>query len=176
MADILDFRQARRSRTRRRRHRRQRQGGRLGALWFWLPVGLIAAWVFLGGFDAASLTRQVYFPGHVGLCSGAGWGDCVIDGDTIRFDGDKIRLEDIDAPETHSPRCREEAELGRRATLRLVELMNEGPVELLAYGGRDTDRYGRKLRTVSRDGWSLGDQLVAEGLARPWEGARRSWC
>jgi micrococcal nuclease len=43
-------------------------------------------------------------------------------------------------------------------------------------GLRDEDRYGRKLRTIERDGRSLGDVLVAEGLARPWDGARRSWC
>ena len=34
--------------------------------------------------------------------------------------------------------------------------------------GRDEDRYGRKLRVVVRNGRSLGDQLVSEGLARTW--------
>jgi endonuclease YncB( thermonuclease family) len=38
----------------------------------------------------------------------------VIDGDTIRYGGAKIRLEDIDTPETHEPRCASEAALGRR--------------------------------------------------------------
>ena len=42
--------------------------------------------------------------------------------------------------------------------------------------GRATDRYGRQLRVVTRGGRSLGDVLVAEGLARPWEGSRRPWC
>jgi endonuclease YncB( thermonuclease family) len=41
---------------------------------------------------------------------------------------------------------------------------------------RDADRYGRKLRVVTRNGRSLGDILVAEGLARRWDGRRRSWC
>jgi endonuclease YncB( thermonuclease family) len=36
--------------------------------------------------------------------------------------------------------------------------------------------YGRKLRILVRNGRSLGDTLVAEGLARRWDGARRSWC
>jgi micrococcal nuclease len=53
--------------------------------------------------------------------------------------------------------------------------MNAGPFRLVA-GGRDEDRYGRKLRTIARGGRSLGDMLVAEGLARRWDGGRRSWC
>jgi endonuclease YncB( thermonuclease family) len=100
----------------------------------------------------------------------------VIDGDTIRYGGVRIRLEDIDAPETHEPRCAVEAALGRQATLRLLELVNVGPFELVRTGTRDEDRYGRKLRVLARDGRSLADTLVAEGLARPWDGARRSWC
>ena len=36
--------------------------------------------------------------------------------------------------------------------------------------GRNEDRYGRKLRVVVRNGRSLGDWLVSEGLARTWGG------
>ena len=100
----------------------------------------------------------------------------MVDGDTIRYGGTKIRLEDIDTPETHEPRCASEAALGRRATRRLLELVNAGPFQLVRTGGRDEDRYGRKLRTITRGGRSVGDVLIAEGLARPWDGARRSWC
>ena len=91
------------------------------------------------------------------------------------MDGEKIRVADIDTPETHPPRCEREAELGRRATLRLQELLNAGPVALES-SGRDIDRYGRKLRIVTRGGQSLGTVLVAEGLARRWDGARHPWC
>jgi endonuclease YncB( thermonuclease family) len=35
-------------------------------------------------------------------------------------------------------------------------------------GLRDEDKYGRKLRTVTRAGHSLGDTLIDEGLARHW--------
>jgi hypothetical protein len=109
------------------------------------------------------------------LCAGWSLENCVIDGDTIRYRGVKIRLADIDTPEVFSPKCPYEANLGRQATERLLELINAGPIELVA-SGRDTDRYGRKLRVVTRHGRSLGDTLVAEGLARRWDGARRSWC
>jgi micrococcal nuclease len=114
--------------------------------------------------------------GSFALCAGAPRQDCVIDGDTIRYRGIKIRLEDIDAPETFSPQCASEAARGRRATERLLELMNAGAFALVRAGGPDEDIYGRKLRTIERAGRSLGDVLVAEGLARPWDGARHSWC
>lgn len=109
------------------------------------------------------------------ICHTGGGTNCVVDGDTAWISGEKIRIADIDAPETHPPRCQSEADLGNRATARLTELMNAGPFELQTLD-RDTDRYGRKLRVLSRDGRSLGDQLVAEGLARTWEGQRRPWC
>ncbi|UYY57933.1 thermonuclease family protein [Sphingomonas sp. S2-65] len=110
-----------------------------------------------------------------GLCHTGGGTNCVVDGDTVWISGEKVRVADIDAPETHPPRCASEARLGKAATRRLQALLNKGPVTL-AIEDRDTDRYGRKLRVVMRGGQSLGEQLVEEGLARPWEGRRRPWC
>lgn len=101
---------------------------------------------------------------------------CVVDGDTFWLDGTKIRIADIDTPEIGQPQCDYEYELGMRATRRLVELLNAGPFELLTIGNRDEDQYGRKLRVVTRNGRSLGDQLVREGLARTWTGRREPWC
>lgn len=110
-----------------------------------------------------------------GFCHTGGGTNCVVDGDTFWFQGERVRVMDIDAPETHEPRCPEEAALGARATQRLQALMNDGPFSLET-GDRDTDRYGRLLRVVTRDGTSIGEMLVAEGLAREWDGARRPWC
>jgi endonuclease YncB( thermonuclease family) len=109
------------------------------------------------------------------LCFTGGGTDCVVDGDTLWVDGVKIRVADIDAPETHPPRCGYEAQLGDRATRRLLELVNAGGFELTTID-RNTDRYGRELRRLIRNGQSLGEQLVLEGLARRWDGARHPWC
>jgi len=114
-------------------------------------------------------------PRTFGSCYNGGGIDCVVDGDTFWMAGEKIRIADIDAPETHPARCDEEARLGAAATARLQNLLNAGPIEL-AMGARDTDRYGRKLRIVMRDGQSLGETMVRDGLARRWEGRRRPWC
>lgn len=110
-----------------------------------------------------------------GFCHSGGGTNCVVDGDTFWIHGERIRIADIDAPETHPPRCAEEARLGSAATGRLQALLNQGPVTL-EIADRDTDRYGRKLRIVVRDGRSLGAQLVDEGLARRWTGRRQPWC
>lgn len=109
-----------------------------------------------------------------GFCHSGGV-NCVVDGDTFWFGGDKYRIADIDAPETHGPRCAAEGVLGARATTRLQDLLNAGPFTLES-GDRDADRYGRALRVVSRDGASIGGILVTEGLARTWDGARHPWC
>jgi endonuclease YncB( thermonuclease family) len=98
-----------------------------------------------------------------------------MDGDTFYLGRQSVRIADIDTPETHPPRCSHEADLGARATRRLHQLLNAGPF-VLESRGRDEDQYGRKLRTVTRDGRSLGVVLVSEGLARRWTGTRRSWC
>lgn len=98
----------------------------------------------------------------------------VIDGDTFDYGGERIRIADIDTPEVRG-RCPEERAQAALATQRLRTLLAAGPFELVR-NGRDRDRYGRKLRVVVRDGRSIGDTLVAEGLARTWTGRREPWC
>ena len=100
---------------------------------------------------------------------------CVVDGDTFWYRGEKIRIADINTPEVSEPGCAAEARLGEQATLRLVELLNDGPFALDSID-RNRDRYGRLLRTVSRKGGSLGEVLVREGLAERWQGRRGDWC
>lgn len=109
-------------------------------------------------------------------CVGSVRVNCVVDGDTIWSGGVKIRIADIDAPEVSTPRCAAEKALGNRATARLLELVNAGPFQMQAWQGRDEDKYGRKLRVLVRDGRSIGDMLVSEGLARTWSGKRQPWC
>ncbi|MBW9062401.1 thermonuclease family protein [Rhizobium herbae] len=109
------------------------------------------------------------------LCDDGKRVNCIVDGDTLWLDGTKIRIADIDAPELSKPHCQRELALAERATVRLQSLLNDGRFEL-APADRDEDAYGRKLRLVMRGSQSIGDILVSEGLARRWDGARRSWC
>ena len=109
------------------------------------------------------------------LCAEGPRTTCVVDGDTFWLQGEKVRIADINAPETHSADCPAEQALGERATRRLIGMLNAGPFTLDTEG-RATDRYGRSLRIIHRSGRSLGAQLVAEGLAEPWRGRRSDWC
>jgi micrococcal nuclease len=133
-------------------------GGLIGINW---PFGLSPAEARnTGEFEVCGAVRQT----------------CVVDGDTIWREAVKIRIADIDTPEISSPRCDAEYRRGIQARDRLVMLLNEGNFSLEPVGNRDEDQYGRKLRVVVRNGRSLGDQLVAEGLARTWTGRREAWC
>ena len=110
-----------------------------------------------------------------GLCHSGGGSDCVVDGDTFYLGGDKVRIAGIDAPETHPSRCVREAELGEAATASLRAMLGSGPITLSAID-RDRDHYGRLLRNVAVDGRDVGEALIAQGVARAYDGGRRPWC
>lgn len=148
-----------------------------------LGAGYGAGW-FDGLWEAGTIQTAVSQPVGVGetgvrasfgFCHTGGGYNCVVDGDTIWLEGQNIRIADIDAPETHEPRCPAEKSLGERATQRLQELVNSGPVTLQSID-RDEDSYGRKLRLVYVSGTSVGDTLVSEGLARYYGSGKRPWC
>ena len=168
-----------------RRPRAERIGAR--AFVYLVALGLLLGWYgpeWLARLQRADMrsatTTSVSVPtdslsAAFGFCHSGGGTNCVVDGDTFWFRGEKYRVADIDTPETHGPRCAAEAELGAQATRRMQALLNAGPFSL-EVGERAVDRYGRSLRVVTRGGESIGAMLVAEGLARSWDGARRSWC
>ncbi|MFK7842668.1 MAG: thermonuclease family protein [Sphingorhabdus sp.] len=110
-----------------------------------------------------------------GICFGPERYTCVVDGDTIWFEGRKIRIADINTPEISNPGCAYEKQLGQQAKMRLQALLNQGRFSLQRID-RDQDQYGRDLRIITRDGLSLGETLVEEGLAERWQGYRRDWC
>ena len=135
----------------------------------------IAGGLFLGTFYVMVTASPIAWPLGLGAEPGSPALVEVIDGDTFDYAGTRIRIADIDTPEVRG-QCAYERELAARATTRMRTLLVAGPFELQRTGTRDEDRYGRKLRIVTRGGRSLGDQLVAEGLARTWTGRRETWC
>ncbi|MBY8337087.1 thermonuclease family protein [Alteriqipengyuania sp. NZ-12B] len=146
-----------------------------------LPLGLFAVlfpWKAVMG-EAASDKPSAPVPvsAQFALCVGGSRHTCVVDGDTIWLNGEKIRIADIDAPEISRPSCEAERIAGTRATERLTRWLNEGAFEVHPNpDGRDTDRYGRKLRVLARSGESAVETLEAEGLATRWGGSGREWC
>lgn len=90
----------------------------------------------------------------------------VVDGDTIELNGEKIRLLNIDTPETHEPQCAQEKARGLAAKARLVGLLARGKITVERNG---RDRYRRTLALVRVDGRDVGAVLLAEGHALPYE-------
>ena len=113
--------------------------------------------------------------GRFGLCGGEAGINCVVDGNTFWQNGIKIRLADIDVPDIEPSHCAGERQKATAAKLRLQALLN-GDTFVLSASGRGDDQHGGKYRITMRAGRSIGDQLVAEGLARRWTGQTASWC
>lgn len=160
--------------------RSRKRAGWLPFLFLWGGAALVGTIYGAGWLDGISTTDRAQAAaasGHVsfGYCFVGGGTNCVVDGDTIWLTGQKIRIADIDAPETHDPRCASEKRLGDQAARRLHDLLESGAVTLQSID-RDEDVYGRKLRIVLVNGTSVGDTLVSEGLARYYGHGRRPWC
>ena len=90
----------------------------------------------------------------------------VYDGDTLTLrDGRRVRLLQIDTPELGSGECYSRA--ARTALLRLApvgkRIVLEDDVRL-----DRTDRYGRLLRYVKRNGVNVNFELVRQGAAAPY--------
>ena len=108
-------------------------------------------------------------------------GTDVIDGDTIRVNGDRIRLRSeagpIDAPELRSAKCPLELFRAEAARDRLQALLKDREPEIQRTG---TDKYGRPVVIARVDGKDVGAILVREGHAKPWPKLKRSdrpeWC
>lgn len=95
----------------------------------------------------------------------------VHDGDSVRCDGERIRLVDIEAPELRgSPRCRQPrprdwCDYGMAIKSRdaLRRFLASGPVRVERRG---RDRYGRTLARITVNGRDAGAHLISLGLAR----------
>ena len=139
---------------------------------FLLALGLVLSATIASARPGASPDRET---ARFDACGRGERINCVIDGDTFWYAGEKIRVADINTPEVSDPQCAREAQLGERASARLLALLNQGAFTLETVD-RDRDPYGRLLRTVTRDGASVGAVLVREGLAEEWQGTRGGWC
>lgn len=87
-----------------------------------------------------------------------------IDGDTLRIDGQRIRLHGIDAPESRQE-CRIEQRpypCGREATAYLAALIAGGTVSCTE---RDRDRHRRVVAVCTVDGRDIAAVLVEAGQA-----------
>lgn len=101
---------------------------------------------------------------------------CVVDGDTIWFEGQNLRLQSFDTPEPYDGICggAQEVALAKRASTRLLELLNGNPFTVETFGIDGTG--SRTLATIRIAGRDVGDFLIEERLARRWPDGHEWWC
>lgn len=106
----------------------------------------------------------------------------VVDGDTIKCDGQNMRLlgegivdvRGIDTPELRTWKCEKERKLAKLARNRLKELLKGERPKIVAEG---EDTFGRPLVNIYVEGRELGKQLLREGFAQVWrKGQKIDWC
>ena len=125
--------------------------------------------VFMTAFAIAAMTTtppgEPYVPAVVE----------VIDGDTLRVDGQSVRITNLDTPERGGrAECDAERMLAAVATKRAEELIAKG--EVLIYPTGKRDRYERVLARVTVNGVDWGQLMVSENVAVFWAGKTHDWC
>jgi endonuclease YncB( thermonuclease family) len=144
----------------------------VGALgWVVFDRGIPLATSDITGTQAASGEVTAHFS----MC-GRDRYTCVVDGDTIWWRGENLRLQSYDTPEPYDGICGGNAEvvLAKRASARLLQLLNANPFTIETFGVDGTG--SRTLATVRVAGRDVGDILIEEGLARRWPDGEEFWC
>jgi len=126
--------------------------------------GMRVGWIFL-----VILSIGAYFADKLPVAERAATGEArglatASDGDSLRLDGKRIRIEGIDAPELDQ-RCERDGgmwDCGREARDRLKALISAGDVHCRFHG---RDRYGRDLGTCEAGGRDVGREMVLSGYA-----------
>jgi len=117
----------------------------------------LVAWV---AFEAGLIQRYVMFssPAFIGTAT-------LVDGDTIKIRGNRIRLFGIDAPERRQICINDAGDTYRCGQVATEALRRKIGGRLVSCDHRGTDRYGRAISKCWVDDNSLNSWLVSQGLA-----------
>jgi micrococcal nuclease len=104
----------------------------------------------------------------------------VVDGDTIdvcNLNGvERIRIANLDAPESYRAKCAKEKLAGIQAKQAAIQFFVRPSVQL-DISRHSTDRYGRSIADVSVNGKDFRQHMIAEGYGVQWQfNERHDWC
>lgn len=96
-----------------------------------------------------------------------------VDGDSVLFRGERIRIMGVDSPEIHC-QCESECRAAWAAKRFTQNTLDGGAVTIERQG---LDKYRRTLARVYVNGQDLAAIIIAAGHGRPYHGEKRqSWC
>lgn len=149
---------------------RQLWGGVTGIVLIAIALVVLAVGVSIATFSRADASAQ---GPRFGQCYNAYGPNCVLTGNSLYFDGDKVQIAGLEVPAITGAKCAEERRRGIDSALRLAELLNGGNV---TSSGPYRDSYGRTVRKLFVNGDDVAGKMINDDLGRRYDGGNQDWC
>ena len=108
-----------------------------------------------------------------GQCYNSDGSNCVLTGDTIYVDHQRVQIAGIEAPGINAAACRKERDRGIDAAVGLSGLLQSGEVTVNPIF---RDEYGRAVSKVQVNGRDVADYMTSHSFVRAYTGEKQKWC
>ena len=152
---------------------RQLWGGVSGILAIAAALVALAVGISIATFSNYDPQAAAAEAARFAQCYNAAGPNCVLDGNTVYVDRQKVRIAGLEVPKIQGAGCPEERSAGIDAALRLAELLNGGEVTMSAPIRNAT---GADVRKIFVNGDDIAPAMISAGLARPIGEDNASWC
>ncbi len=105
-------------------------------------------------------------------CGGDRRGNCVLSPREFSYGNEVYHLADVRTPDGQFPACAAEERLAGKAERTLIGILNGGAFE----SRPDPADSDPRARILIRDGVSIGQIMIAKGVAQPWAPEPYNWC
>ena len=108
-----------------------------------------------------------------GQCYNSDGRDCVLTGDTIYVDHQRVQIAGIEAPGIVGAGCSQEKDRGIAAAVGLSGLLQSGEVTV---SPTFLDEYGRAVSKVQVKGQDVAEKMLNYSFVRRYTGEKQKWC